>query len=651
MAEQKRPWSMAIIVLIGVAIVCVAVVAFNPKSDELPNKIRSPKKMALTTEISPGAVKAMSLDLVTGMSVPDEPTTNPAAPYAPMPLRVGTVGATKFHRPFCPYAKQSLATHGLEKRINYWTREQIAESGRPGDEYCLAQIFDCSDVTPADFAVAGNDPWCGANIRLEYMPQGISPQLAGKTLCSLQGYKGVFVDDPNHCINGQIRGSSPSCDQEACSGCTVDCETLCRGCVRVTLAYLNQVTLSMGDANKDGNADLEDYLYYHECYSGPQAASLPCQNVFDYDKDGNVDVDDFDMFIQSYNSGNRSWALANHPNAVIETSRPELPLRVGTEGSNYYHRLDCPSVNASWERHGMDRRVEYYNWDQVEQSGRVPDLNICLPGTRSNPSGSLQNCTLDDDGDGTLNCDDECPEDGNKTAPEACGCGIPDDDLDTDGIPDCNDIWPIREFFDEYEVGDQPLNWYDTESGNDLTNNDSLFLVGEVDGRRCMTTTSEMTNIHSHYIGDANRQAVIYPPFEFTGRMKLTDIGAGIGVTFVSDFPDTTSYYRLRRFNGPTGYNFHISPLGTALEGTIDTEVLPEANVWYLFKIEVRAPAIQTEIKAKIWAEGSEEPVDWQADCYDDLAPSRLYSGKIGLWSMGPGPKYWDDLVVTTLDD
>lgn len=34
---------------------------------------------------------------------------------------------------------------------------------------------------------------------------------------------------------------------------------------------------------------------------------------------------------------------------------------------------------------------------------------------------------------------DLCPDDPNKTAPGACGCGIPDIDTDNDGIPDCKD--------------------------------------------------------------------------------------------------------------------------------------------------------------------------------------------------------------------
>jgi hypothetical protein len=51
-------------------------------------------------------------------------------------------------------------------------------------------------------------------------------------------------------------------------------------------------------------------------------------------------------------------------------------------------------------------------------------------------------CFEDADGDGATNCDDGCPDDGNKTQPGICGCGVPDDDTDGDGTPGCFDQCP-----------------------------------------------------------------------------------------------------------------------------------------------------------------------------------------------------------------
>ncbi len=48
----------------------------------------------------------------------------------------------------------------------------------------------------------------------------------------------------------------------------------------------------------------------------------------------------------------------------------------------------------------------------------------------------------DTDGDGTPNCNDGCPNDPLKIAPGTCGCGTPDTDTDGDGTPNCNDGCP-----------------------------------------------------------------------------------------------------------------------------------------------------------------------------------------------------------------
>lgn len=379
--------SVLVIVIIGFLVFLWS--EKKPETRVAPTKMGKlePYQVNLTSQ----KINPFGVNLATGVVVPSGPTINPANPYDPMPLRIGTVAATTFHRPFCPHAKQSLVIHGLEKRINYWTREQVVESRRPGDLFCRARTFDCSNVEPSEFAISGNDPWCGANIRLShYVIDGIDADLADKTLCNMQGRIGIFVDDPTKCVNGNIIASDPSCFDAACTTCTVDCDVVCAGCNKVTMALLNKITLGMGDANKDGQADIADYLYYHECYSGPIAATIPCQNVFDFDEDADVDAVDFDLFVNAYNSGNAEWAATNYPDAVINPPREELPLRVGTEGASLYHRLDCPSVNASWERNGMEKRVDFYSWEQIEKSGRSPDMVVCFPGTRLNPSGSLQ---------------------------------------------------------------------------------------------------------------------------------------------------------------------------------------------------------------------------------------------------------------------
>jgi hypothetical protein len=48
----------------------------------------------------------------------------------------------------------------------------------------------------------------------------------------------------------------------------------------------------------------------------------------------------------------------------------------------------------------------------------------------------------DSDSDGTLDCNDGCPDDPDKTEPGVCGCGVADTDSDSDGTADCNDAFP-----------------------------------------------------------------------------------------------------------------------------------------------------------------------------------------------------------------
>jgi len=56
--------------------------------------------------------------------------------------------------------------------------------------------------------------------------------------------------------------------------------------------------------------------------------------------------------------------------------------------------------------------------------------------------GNCISAVCDTDGDGTLDCFDECPNDPLKIEPGVCGCGTPDTDSDSDGTPDCNDLCP-----------------------------------------------------------------------------------------------------------------------------------------------------------------------------------------------------------------
>ena len=94
------------------------------------------------------------------------------------------------------------------------------------------------------------------------------------------------------------------------------------------------------------------------------------------------------------------------------------------DGDNVYGTLDnCP----------MD-----FNPDQADCNDDG-EGNACEPWDEQ-----------DDDGDGTCNAGDGCPDDPFKTEAGQCGCGNPDTDTDSDGTADCNDecdenpVWQVE---------------------------------------------------------------------------------------------------------------------------------------------------------------------------------------------------------------
>jgi hypothetical protein len=51
---------------------------------------------------------------------------------------------------------------------------------------------------------------------------------------------------------------------------------------------------------------------------------------------------------------------------------------------------------------------------------------------------------MDSDMDGVADCLDKCPLDANKVEEGICGCGVPDTDMDNNGVIDCIDV-PVQE--------------------------------------------------------------------------------------------------------------------------------------------------------------------------------------------------------------
>ena len=119
-------------------------------------------------------------------------------------------------------------------------------------------------------------------------------------------------------------------------------------------------------------------------------------------------------------------------NGIFDSCIFEANLTAASEGGGVFNQTSNPTI--------LDSRICSNIPDQV--SGVYTDLG-----------GNCISEVCDTDGDGTLDCDDLCPEDPNKTEPGDCGCGVAESgDTDGDGTPDCLDNCP--EDPDKTEPGD-----------------------------------------------------------------------------------------------------------------------------------------------------------------------------------------------------
>jgi hypothetical protein len=207
----------------------------------------------------------------------------------------------------------------------------------------------------------------------------------------------------------------------------------------------------------------------------------------------------------------------------------------------------------------------------------------------------------------------------------------------------------LVERFGSYEVGEDPAGWVDTGPDAVRGSDDALFSVSRGRGNAMLTTRSELSDIHSHYLTETSPT---WTHYEFRGRMKVDDPAGGVGVTVLSQFPGRDAYYRIRRSADAANGEFAMAPHpdGYAISCTSsESGVEPSHERWYRFRVQVAADDGATLVRAKVWRGTHRQPKNWQIECVDD-APTRLTQGAPGVWSSGPGAKHWDDLRVIPLE-
>lgn len=253
----------------------------------------------------------------------------------------------------------------------------------------------------------------------------------------------------------------------------------------------------------------------------------------------------------------------------------------------------------------------------------------------------VNGCAADPVPNGTVCNDGDATTEGDRCEAGACYGNV----VETRVPADYTSPEPITLSFDLTEIGQDPPGWFDTGAFNSLSEANLFEVMALSDGNKVFGTRSESTNIHSHWLIENSDR---WSGYEVNGRMRVANATAGIGITLYSDYPRADAYYRLRRFDSGS---FHFALHGGDLDacvGDTDTGVTPSGNVWYSFRFRAFDDGDGTRLQAKVWSEGSAEPGSWLADCLDASTTRRL-GGAPGVWSMGSGEKYWDDLAVVPL--
>lgn len=199
------------------------------------------------------------------------------------------------------------------------------------------------------------------------------------------------------------------------------------------------------------------------------------------------------------------------------------------------------------------------------------------------------------------------------------------------------------EDFQLYSGREDPEGWVDTVAGNPYSVDPALFETFDfADGNVAFGTSSADPDVDSHYL---DQDSALWDSYEFSGRMRLDNEQGGVGVTLYSRYPDLGAYYRLGR-SGDSAFQISAHGAGgVACAGVTDTGVVPRSGAWYWFRFQAFAVSSGTRLRVRVWDEADEEPGGWQADCVDDRALA-FAAGSPGVWSMGDGDKFWDDLEV-----
>ena len=162
--------------------------------------------------------------------------------------------------------------------------------------------------------------------------------------------------------------------------------------------------------------------------------------------------DTFVLTADSWKASQDRTCISGRPCLV-----PDISGHLLTEGDAYAILDTCasPSMSGLGGSNGRSQHVlgqgGYVNpcgcvsaMNDTDGDGIIDCADEC-PYDPSKAEVGICGCgqaDIDSDSDGTRDCQDRCPADPGKQSPGICGCGIADTDTDFDGIPDCVDRCP-----------------------------------------------------------------------------------------------------------------------------------------------------------------------------------------------------------------
>ena len=212
----------------------------------------------------------------------------------------------------------------------------------------------------------------------------------------------------------------------------------------------------------------------------------------------------------------------------------------------------------------------------------------------------------------------------------------------------------LTENFETYSPGAIPRGWFGTGEDNSRDEDSTLFKVVGFENNAVFGTEVNKEDIHAHY---REPGALQWRNYSYQGKLYT---GGNVGVTFLSRYPKTSGehnyYYRLRANPSANRRKFAAFRIDVHRGGRSElvvsrspeaafSDVVPEKNTWYRFRIDVETLPAGTHIRAKVWKADTPEPSTFQIDV-TDISENRLEAGTVGVWATRSGKKYVDDLRV-----